>query len=75
MLTTTQVNPKMAQIKNMVNMIKGAGNPQAMISSMLQSNPQVTSVINQYGGDPKKAFYAMAEKQGVNPNDILNMLK
>jgi hypothetical protein len=31
--------------------------------------------INQNGGDPKQAFYAMAREKGVNPDEILNMLK
>lgn len=32
---------------------------------------QVMQIVNQYGGDPKKAFYAMAEQKGVDPNAIL----
>jgi hypothetical protein len=32
-------------------------------------------VINQYGGDPKQAFYSLAEKNGIDPNEILNMMK
>ena len=44
----------------------------------MMNNPQmkqVMDVVNQYGGDPQKAFYAIAEQQGVNPQEILNMLK
>lgn len=32
-------------------------------------------VINQYGGDPQTAFYKYAEANGIDPNEILNMLK
>lgn len=66
------------QIKQMMNMIKNAGNPQAMMAQMMQNNPQMKQVmdaVNQYGGDPKKAFYALAQQKGVNPDEILNMLK
>ena len=59
-------------------MVNAAQNPQAMMNQLLTSNPnlkQVMDVINQHGGDPKQAFYALAEQKGVDPNEILNMLK
>lgn len=56
-------------------MFKSMGNPQAMISQMAQNNPQVAQLINQAGGDPRKAFYDLANKNGINPDEILNMLK
>ena len=71
-------NPMMSQIKQIMGMINSAGNPQAMMNQMLTSNPQfkqVMDLINQSGGDPRKAFYALAEQKGVDPNDILSMLK
>ena len=73
-----QANPQIAQIRQMANMVRAAGNPQAMLNQMMQSNPQmkqVMDVVNQNGGDPKRAFYAMAQQKGVNPDEILNMLK
>lgn len=66
------------QIKGMMDMVRTAGNPQAMLSQMMQQNPQMKQVmdaVNQYGGDPKKAFYGLCEQKGVDPNEILNMLK
>ena len=71
-------NPMMSQIKQMMGMINSAGNPQAMMNQMLTSNPQfkqVMDLINQSGGDPRKAFYALAEQKGIDPNDILSMMK
>ena len=68
----------LGQLKSMMGMIKGAQNPTAMMQQMLQSNPQYKQVIdyvNRNGGDPRKAFYQMAQEKGVNPNDILSMLK
>ena len=62
----------------MVNMVKSARNPQAMLNQLMQNNPnyrQVTELINQNGGDAKKAFYALAEQQGIDPNEILDMLR
>lgn len=65
----------MAQVKQMAQTIKLCNNPQAMVSQMLSQNPQVNQIINQYGGDPKTAFYKYAEANGVNPDDVLNMLR
>lgn len=72
-----QSSPAMGNIKQMVNMIRGAQNPQALLNQMITNNPnakQVMDLINQAGGDPRKAFYNMAEKMGVEPQEILNMI-
>ena len=48
------------------------------MSNLLSNNPKwhdIQKVMSQYGNDPKRAFYALAEQNGVNPDDILNMLK
>ena len=61
-----------------MNMVRSAGNPQAMLQSMVQNNPQmqqVMNIVNQAGGDPKTAFYKMAEEKGVDPEQILSMLR
>ena len=58
--------------------MQGARNPQAMLNQMMANNPQYKQVmdyVRQNGGDPKAAFYKMAEEKGVNPEDILNQLK
>lgn len=71
-------NPMTGKIKQMMGMVRNAQNPQAMLNQMMNSNPnlkQAMDFINQSGGDPKAAFYSMADKMGVNPQDILNMLK
>lgn len=74
----SQPNNNLNQIKSMLNMVRSAGNPQAMLQSMMQNNPQMQEImglVNQYGGDPKTAFYRMAQEKGVDPQQILNMLK
>ena len=68
-------SPMLAQAKQMVQMVKSSGNPQAMVNQMISKNPQVNQIIQQYGGDPKTAFYKYAEANGVDPNEILNMMK
>ena len=66
-------NPQVGQIKNMVAMIRNAGNPQALLSQMLQNNPAYTQAmeyVKQNGGDPKAAFEKLASEKGINPSDI-----
>lgn len=66
------------QIMQMIRMIKSAGNPQLMISQVLQMNPQLRQameIIRDYGGDANKAFYAIAEKNGIDPEEIMNLIR
>lgn len=59
-------------------MLKNVGNPQAMLSQMMQNNPkgkELQELIQQYGGDPEKAFRAKAQEMGVNPDEIIKMLR
>ena len=65
----------LSQAKQMMQAIRSSGNPQALINQMMSQNPQVNQIIQQYGGDPKTAFYRYAEANGVNPDDILQMMK
>lgn len=51
------------------------GNPQTLINNAMKQNPELKSVIDESGGDYKKAFYAYADKLGIDPNQILNALR
>lgn len=77
-LRSTPANNNLMQIKQMMNMVRSAGNPQAMLQSIAQNNPQmkqVMDIVNQSGGDPKAAFYKIAEEKGINPEQVLSMLR
>lgn len=74
----SQLPTNLQNIKKMMNTFKMAQNPQQMLQSEIVKNPQMKQVIDlvkMSGGDPKTAFYKLAEQRGVNPNDILNALK
>ena len=78
LLQLAKSNPMMSKVKQMMGMVNGAQNPNAMLNQMMSSNPQlkqIMDVVKENGGDPKTAFYSMADKMGVDPQDILNMLK
>ena len=66
---------RLGQARQMAQMFKTASNPNALVNQMMNNNPQVRQIIQQYGGDPKTAFYKYAEANGINPDDVLNMLK
>lgn len=68
----------LGQIKRTINFIRSASNPQAAMQNMANSNPQMKQVmdfVQKSGGDPRKAFYSLAKEKGVDPDEILNMLK
>ena len=73
-----RTNPMTARIKQLMGMVNSAQNPQAMLNELMTSNPNLKEVmdyIQQSGGNPKTAFYSMADKMGVNPQDVLDLLK
>ena len=70
-------NPKLQQIKQTMNAVKAARNPQAALMNMMGNNPQMQQVMNivqQHDGDPMAAFRAMAEENGLDPAEILSMI-
>ena len=67
-----------AKIKQMMGMVKSAANPQQALNMLAMNNPQmkqVMDIVEQYGGDSMKAFRAVAEECGMDPEQILGMLK
>ena len=49
-----------------------------MLAQMMGNNPamaQAQALIRESGGDPQKAFFALAKKQGIDPNEILKLLQ
>ena len=66
------------QIKQLASAVRSAGNPQAMLNQLMQTNPQmkqVAELVNQAGGNPKQAFYTLAKQKGVDPEAILSQLR
>ena len=65
-------------VKQMMNTVRMAQNPQAALNQLVMSNPQmkqVMEIINRHGGDPMAAFRAEAEARGINPQEILDMMR
>ena len=65
---TPQQNNPVTAVKNLVDQIMNAANPQAAFQQMLNSSPDCKNAMNlvqQYGnGDPKQAFLNYAAQTG-----------
>ena len=72
--TPLSQTPQLGQLRQMIGMIKNAGDPQALLSQMMQQNnlalSQAMDYIKQHGGDPKAACEALAKEKGINLHDI-----
>ena len=65
-------------VKQMMNMVRTAQNPQLMLNQLAMKNPllkQAMDLTQQYGGDSMKALEETAKQMGFDPNEIMNMLK
>ena len=65
-------------IKQMLGMVRSANDPQAMLRMLAQNNPDVRQALDFIGkcdNSPEKAFYALAQQKGINPQAILDLLK
>lgn len=74
-LLTGIMNP---QIKQLMQTVQTAQNPQMALQNLMQSNPgmkQAIEYVNANGGNPKDAFYKLAKERGIDPESILNSLK
>ena len=76
-----QLNPSTSQINPVVQMFKTmqkSNNPQQLLINMAQQNPKTKEVldfIKSSNQSPKDLFYQLAKQKGVDPNQILDMLK
>ena len=74
-LGQTGMMGNLGKAKEMLNNLRAMGNPQIMLNNVMAKNPRLKAVIDECGGDYQKAFYRMAEMQGVNPEEILNVFR
>lgn len=66
----------LGRIKQMMSMMQGAKNPQAMMSQLASQNPQIKTILDMVQGrDPKQVFINACKQKGVDPENIISMLK
>ena len=65
-----------ASAKRMVGLLNAAKDPAAALNKVAGQNPTLATVLKLCNGrDPKEVFYELCDKNGINPDDILNQLK
>ena len=65
-------------VRQMMNAVRSAQNPQAALNQLIMNNPQmkqVMDIVQKHGGDPMKAFREEAAAAGINPDEIMGMLR
>ena len=71
-------NLQLNNIRNTINVLKNANNPVALMqNAFMQNNPQIKQAVDYvqaHGGNPKDAFYALAQERGIDPNTITSMM-
>ena len=72
--TPLSQTPQLGQLRQMIGMLRSAGNPQELLQQMMQQrSPQLAQAmdyIKQHGGDPKTACEALAKEKGINLHDL-----
>ena len=69
-------NSPFGMIQKMMGMMQNVQNPGAMLQNMAQSNPNIKKAMEMcQGRNPQEVFMEMCQKNGMNPNDIINKLK
>ena len=75
---TNKSGNNMNSILGLMNVLKGSSNPMQTLQSMAETNPQIKKAfdyVQQNGGYTRSAFYKLAEQNGIDPNNIINMIK
>ena len=65
-------------VRQLMSMVRAAKDPQAALNQLAMNNPQlkqVMDIVQKHGGDPMTAFRNEAAAMGVDPDEIMNMLK
>lgn len=75
-------NPNMMNAMNnarqIISVAKNSNNPIGMLNAMAYNNPtvrQAMQYVQACGGNAQQAFYNLAQQKGVNPDEILNMVR
>ena len=73
-----QTTQDLSGIKQTIQMLNNAKDPEAMLQYLMTSNPQFKEALNfarQNGGSYKDAFFALAKQKGADPGEIIALLR
>lgn len=68
---------RIGQMKTMYQAFQNAKNPMALFQQMAMRNPQMQPILNMLksGMNPNQIFNDLCRQKGINPQELLNMLK
>ena len=62
--------------KRMMGMLSAVKDPQKALMQVAQQNPQLNAVMQMcQGRNPQEVFYEECKKSGVNPDEVMNLLR
>lgn len=73
-----QTSPQPNGLVQAYKMLSGMSNPNAALQVLAQKNPmmqQAMQLVNSSNMSPKDLFYSMAQRRGVDPEQVLSMFK
>ena len=66
-------NSPMQNVQQIINMMKSTNNPQQMINTLAQSNPQIKQAIDMCNGkNPQEVFNNLCKQNGKNPQNVVD---
>ena len=69
---------RLGQVRQLMQTVQMAQNPALALQQMAGQNPQLQQalqLVQQSGGDPQAAFQKLCQEKGIDPNQILSMLR
>lgn len=77
-LMSNKLTQAIGPVRQMMQAVQMAGNPVAALQQMASNNPmmkQALTLVQQNGGDAQSAFERLARENGIDPAQIMSMLK
>lgn len=77
-LMSNKLTQAIGPVRQMMQAVQMAGNPVAALQQMASNNPmmkQALTLVQQNGGDAQSAFEKLARENGIDPAQIMSMLK
>ena len=71
-----QLNQSIEQVRGMMQQVRNAQNPQAMLAQMLQNNPNTAAIAGMLkgGGSLEQIARDMAKARGIDINQLIRQL-
>lgn len=66
-------NSPMQNVQQIINMMQSTNNPQQMINTLAQNNPQIKQAIDMCNGkNPQEVFNNLCKQNGKNPQNVVD---